>query len=197
MMRLGVAFALLLVLAGSLAAQTQYFPPRVFCRAGEAEPCNWYAPHLRAMGEPSLWELSKSQSVESYRFLWLRTFHHPVSARLDLRSDGSAELVVKVLSGQGGYKPGHLTQNRTLKISKDSVDYFLELLNKAQFWTAPTEQEADGVGCDGAQWIMEGVKTSQYHVVDRWSPKEGPYRKAALFLAINLGGLNPRYNDVY
>jgi hypothetical protein len=73
----------------------------------------------------------------------------------------------------------------------------LELLNKAQFWTAPTEQEADGVGCDGAQWIMEGVKTSQYHVVDRWSPKEGPYRKAALFLAINLGGLNPRYNDVY
>jgi hypothetical protein len=193
------AFVIVLVLlfGGSLRAQTQYFPPHVFCRAGETEHCErWYVPHLHAMGEPSLWELSKSQSAESYRFLWLRTFNRPVSARLTIAKDGSGNLSIKVLSGSGGYAPGHLTQDRSIKVAKDSVDYFLQLLAKAEFWSAPTEQE-NGVGCDGAQWIIEGAKAGQYHVVDRWSPEEGPYRKAALFLAINLGGLNPRYNDVY
>jgi len=149
------------------------------------------------MREPSLWDLSKSTSAESYRFLWLRTFHHPVSARLDVAGDGAGELVVKVLSGAGGYNPGHLIQNRRIKVSKESVDHFLELLNKADFWNVPTEPELGGVGCDGAQWIIEAAKGGRYHVVDRWSPEEGPYRMAGLFLAINLGGLNPRYNEVY
>lgn len=190
--------ALLVLVAAHVWAQTEYFPPLAFCEAGETKDCErWYVPHLRAMHEPSLWELSKKQSGETYRFLWLRTFHHPVSARLLVASDGSGELVVKVLSGQGGYKPGHLIHNRTIKVDKEAVDHLLELLGKADFWNAPTEQENGVVGCDGAQWIMEGAKGGQYHVVDRWSPEEGPYRKAGLFLAINLGGLNPRYSDVY
>jgi hypothetical protein len=191
-------FMLAVLLAGGLHAQTQYFPPRAFCRAGETEHCEkWYAPFLQAMAEPSLWELSKSQSIGSYRFFWLRSFNHPVSARLTIANDGSGKLLIKVLSGSG-YKPGHLIQNREIGVSKESVDHFLELLDKAKFWTSPTEEEENGtVGCDGAQWIMEGADGGQYHVVDRWSPDEGPYRKAALFLAIVLGGLNPRYNDVY
>jgi hypothetical protein len=191
--------ALLVLVACRVCAQTEYFPPQAFCRAGETKNCErWYEPHLRAMQEPSLWKRSKNQSSETYRFLWLRSFHHPVSARLDVASDGSAELVVKVLGGAGGYKPGHLIQNRKVKVDKEGVDHFLELLSKADFWSAPTELPPDGsVGTDGAQWIIEGTKTGQYHVVDRWSPENGPYRKAALFLAINLGGLNPRYNEVY
>ena len=191
--------ALLLFLAASSAAQMQYFPDRAFCGSDEPGTCErWYAKHLRAMREPSLWELSKDTSKQSYRFLWLRTFHHPVSARLEVAKDGNAELFVKVLSGQGGYNPGHAILNRRIKVSKDAVDHFLELLQKADFWNLSAEQqESNVVGVDGAQWIMEGVLGGGYHVVDRWSPDEGPYRKAALFLALNLGDLNPRYRDVY
>ena len=196
-MKLISILALVFLAASCLWGQTQYFPPHAFCEANETEHCErWYEPHLRAMSEPSLWELSKNQTVETYRFLWLRTFNRPVSARLQVASDGSAELVVKVLSGSGGYRPGHLIQNRRIKVEKESVDHFTELLNNAGFWNSSTEQE-DGAGCDGAQWIIEAVRGGKYHVVDRWSPKDGPYRDAALFLAINLGGLNPRYNDVY
>jgi hypothetical protein len=191
--------ALLLFFIVSSAAQTQFFPDRAFCESHETGTCErWYAKHLRAMREPSLWELSKDTSTQSYRFLWLRTFHHPVSARLEVAKDGSAQLFVKVLSGQGGYEPGHAILNRNIKVSNDAVDHFLELLQKADFWNLPTEQqETNVVGVDGAQWIMEGVLDGQYHVVDRWSPDDGPFRKAALFLAINLGDLNPRYQEVY
>ena len=191
--------ALMLFFALSSAAQTQYFPGRAFCESQETGTCErWYAKHLRAMREPSLWELSKDTSKQSYRFLWLRTFHHPVSARLEVAEDGTAHLFVKVLSGQGGYEPGHAILNRDIKVPKDAVDHFLDLLRKADFWNLPTEQqESNVVNLDGAQWIMEGVLGGRYHVVDRWSPDEGPFRKAALFLAINLGDLNPRYQEVY
>jgi hypothetical protein len=150
------------------------------------------------MREPSLWGLSKDASKQSYRFLWLRTFHHPVSARLEVAKDGAAQLFVKVLNGQGGYEPGHTVLNRNIKVPKEAVDHFLELLQEADFWNTPTEQpESNEIGADGAQWIIEGVTGGHYHVVDRWSPDDGPFRKAALFLALNLGDLNPRYNEVY
>lgn len=198
-MKAGFTCALVLFLIPNLTAQNQYFPDRAFCGPNEAGLCErWYAKHLRAMREPSLWELSKDTSKQSYRFLWLRTFHHPVSARLEVAKDGNAQLFVKVLSGQGGYDPGHAILNRNIKVPKDAVDHFLELLQKADFWNISTEQqEGDVVGVDGAQWIIEGARGGQYHVVDRWSPDDGPFRKAALFLALNLGELNPRYREVY
>jgi hypothetical protein len=198
-MKAGLTCALLLFLVASLRAQTHYFPDRAFCGRDEAGACEkWYAKHLRAMREPSLLELSKDTSRQSYRFLWLRTFHHPVSARLEVAKDGTAQLFVKVLSGQGGYDPGRVILNRNIKVSRDAVDHFLELLQKADFWNIPTEQEQrDVIGVDGAQWIIEAASGGQYHVVDRWSPEDGLLRKAALFLALNLGQLNPRYRDVY
>ncbi len=190
---------LVLSLVVSSAAQTKYFPDRAFCGPHETGTCDrWYAKHLRAMREPSLWKSSKDTSKQSYRFLWLRTFHHPVSARLEVAKDGTAQLFVKVLSGQGGYEPGHAILNRNSKVSKEAVDHFLELLQKADFWNLPTEEpETNVIGNDGAQWIIEGVTGGRYHVVDRWSPDEGSFRKAALFLALNLGELNPRYQEVY
>src|SRR4030081_3548113 len=103
-MKAGLICALTLFLVVNSTAQTHYFPDRAFCAPREAGLCErWYAKHLRAMREPSLWESSKDTSLESYRFLWLRSFHHPVSARLEVAKDGTAQLFVKVLSGQGGY----------------------------------------------------------------------------------------------
>jgi hypothetical protein len=198
-MKAAVTCSLLLILVAGLRAQTQYFPDRAFCGSHETGTCErWYAKHLRAMREPSLWGLSEDPSRQSYRFLWLRTFHHPVSARLEVAKDGTAQLLVKVLNGKGGYEPGHTILNRNIKVSKESVDHFLGLLKEADFWNIPTEQpESNEISADGAQWIIEGISDGHYHVVDQWSPDEGSFRKAALFLAFNLGGLNPRYNEVY
>jgi hypothetical protein len=63
----------------------------------------WYSSHLRALNEPSLLELAKKKEVESYRFLWLRSFHHPVAIRLEIKGDGSSVLITKISSGAGGY----------------------------------------------------------------------------------------------
>jgi hypothetical protein len=59
-------------------------------------------------------------------------------------------------------------------------------LEKADFWNMTPNELPRGL--DGANWIIEGAKKGKYHIVDRWSPEDGPFREAALYL-INLSKL--------
>ena len=69
----------------------------------------WFRKHLRAMQEPSLRELAeKDRTVTVYRFLWLPSFHNPISVRF-VKSDEGVVLYAVRLDGQGGYEqPGHI-----------------------------------------------------------------------------------------
>ena len=53
------------------------------------------------------------------------------------------------------------------------------------------------MGTDGSQWIIEGVKKGQYHVVDRWMPKDGMVRELGLLLALDFAKLNIPKNEIY
>jgi len=158
-----------------------------------------YAKYLEALHEPSLSELSKSQKTQTYRFLWLRSFHHPVSVRLDIKADGSSTLTTKVSSGQGGYEPGKLIQDSIRTIKKEQTDWFLGRIEEMKFWSLPTEgsQEENVIGVDGAEWILEGVEDSKYHLVDRWSPEKGAVRALGIIMLIDLARLKLLYQDVY
>jgi hypothetical protein len=145
--------------------------------------------HLEAMGEPSLWLAAQKADVHVYRFLWLRTFHHPVALRIDVAPDGTARLSAKVTTGAGGYEPGVLRTDKSVPLTRAQVKRFLDGLEKAKFWTLPTaEPEAVGkdgsirITLDGALWTIEGVTDGRYHVVDRHSPARGAFRDAALLL---------------
>lgn len=139
-------------------ANPQYFPKGILNDVAGADEfkAGWYGTPLRAMSEPSLFELSKDKRVIAYRFLWLRTFHHPVAIRLTIRPPGTGSLIVKVTTGAGGYEHGTVSQDQSLDISKAQAQRFLTLLAKAGFWSLRT-QGAVG-GNDGAEWILEGVQ---------------------------------------
>jgi len=146
------------------------------------------------MHEPSLSEGAKDPSLVAYRFLWLRSFHHPIAVRLTIRTDGTGTLIGKVTSGAGGYPAGVMTQNDSVEIPKAQVQHFQELLDKATFWTLPTEGPLGGN--DGAQWIMEGVHSGSYHIVDRWSPRMDDYASLCLDL-LHLSKIHVEPKDVY
>ena len=138
------------------------------------------------MGEPALSQLD-DQVAEVYRFLWLRTFHHPVALRLQ-NSGGLKTLVVRQLSGAGGYEPGGLVVDDVIEIEDQEWDTFERLLDNSNFWQLPETSEAVS-GFDGASWVLEAVRDGQYHVVDRWSPDEKDsskedlkFRDACLYL---------------
>lgn len=149
---------------------------------------------LRAAHEPSLLEMAKDKSVSIFRFVWLRTFHHPIIVRLVVDDNGTGRLTAVEMTGQGGFAPGALAKKQTLDVSKDDVAHLQSLIAAIAYWTMPTQ--AGPGGNDGAQWILEGVQRGQYHVVVRWSPKIGPYREVCMYM-LNLSRIDVSPKQIY
>ena len=194
-MRFLSAFGMFLGLAMTLTAQTKFFPPGALSERKDLNQfvSDWYSKQLQGLEEPSLWELSKTQGSQSYRFLWLRTFHHPVAIRVDINADGTSRLTTKMTSGAGGYGPGKLIRNDVKTLTKERTDWFLQVIEQNSFWKLPTRDETR-MGFDGAQWIVEGVKDGNYHIVDRWSPERGEIRAIGLAMIKKLAKL---HEEVY
>ena len=168
--------------------KSDYFPKNLF--GNEFSPkdsqAGWYMNQLKAMGEKSLLAAS-NDGRQIYRFLWLRSFHHPIFIRIEHRSQYEFELFTKELDGAGGYEPGKSLRTGNFNISEEHWFEFLTLLENANYWKMSSANE--DLGDDGAEWILEGVKDNHYHIVDRWSPRNGEYREACIYL-LKLSGVD-------
>ena len=166
-------------------AQTEYFSAVALSENawGRHFLNGWYSRQLKAMSELPLAALANED--ESYRFLWLRTFHHPIMVHV-WRTDTRHFMVVKRLNGRGGYDPGTFDLYWSRSLSDDEWDAFMMHLEHSQYWLMPTEDDGPPAN-DGAQWIMEGYREGRYHVVDRQSPDTGAYADACLYLLRQSG----------
>ncbi len=190
-------YVVLLLLAGPMNAQVKYFPAGAFGDPkGSQEWIGLYSKYLKSMREPSLFDHSQAGPSQSYRFLWLRSFHKPVSVRLDIRNDGAAVLTVKVGKTPGVSAVGEAIQKTTRTLSKREADSFLDQIGSQGFWKLPPQEEPVS-GPDGARWILEGVRDGQYHVVHRWAPKNGTVRTLCLYLAVELGQMKLANDEIY
>jgi hypothetical protein len=177
--------------------QVTYFPTGALAsdKRSDQFKAKWYSGQLNALEEPSLWESSKTEKNESYRFLWLRTFHNPVAIRIEISADGTSRLSKKVSTGAGGYAPGKLIQNETMVLSEEQTDWFLGKIGENTFWKLPSIQET--MGLDGSQWVIEGIKNGSYHLVDRWSPKDGEVRAIGMAMMKKLAKLEQPAKETY
>jgi hypothetical protein len=167
---------------------------------GIKESCKWYpsdSPIAATMKEPYLCD---RQCGEAYRFIYMRTFHEPITIRLEIKPDGSGILTAKMTDGKSGYEFGKLIENKTIQVEKSQVDKFLYLLKEeAGFWDMPTEGGATGF--DGANWTIEGVDGGRYHRVERWSPDMSDWSprliifEEAAVMMFELSGL--KVNEIY
>jgi hypothetical protein len=151
----------------------------------------WYAKALRRMGEPSLARAPIAARV--YRFTILPTWGHPVSVRMT-----AGEVIeAKRLDGFGGYEPGRLAEQVSLKLSAEQMNQFRSLFGKLAFWQMPFD--VPDRGFDGSEWILEAVELGKYHVVARWSPSLQTDRRglrAFVDLCEWLFRVSPLSNDV-
>ena len=165
-----------------------YFPKDEFAGAWENRDAfinDWYGKHLKAMGEKSLLDIS-DKNTEVYRFLWLRTFNHPVFVRVEYRQN-EIKLFTKELDGAGGYKLGKVLRSNKIVLREKEFCEFLSLLEKANYWNLQTSYDLRGE--DGAEWILEAVKNNRYHIIQRWSPDKGEFREACIYL-LKLSGVD-------
>jgi hypothetical protein len=167
-----------------------YFPPGSLDSNGtwrDSFHSDWYSKHLKAMDEPSLSDANGAPEF-AYRFLWLRSFHHPISVRIQ-RSGASTILHAIELDGQGGYSPGRPARQVNRELSQSELDAVMDRLNKMRFWQMETRDDSLP-GEDGAEWILEGSQGGKYHVVNRWSPGTGYVYDLGLHF-LRLSGLLP------
>jgi len=180
-----------------LSAQENYFPKGALSRFEQVDRgrARWYSAQLKALDEPSLLETAKDQRLQAYRFVWLRSFDNPVAVRLDVRSDGTGRLTVKIADGAGGSEPGRLIHNTSVQITREQTEGFVNRVNNVGFWDLPSY--VDESGNDGSRWIIEGVKDGKYHLADRWTPEKGPIHDLGATLAFTLAGLKIPKDKLY
>lgn len=149
---------------------------------------NWYSTQLVALKERPLC-CDVAAAPLTVRFTWLRSFHHPVMIRLDKSKSGRWIITTKISSGRGGYDPGHLTTEATVPIADNDAAWIAGRVKLgSDFWGLTTEESPAGpdgtveVTLDGAQWIVEELDGTNYHVVDRVSPDDGLLRDIATHL---------------
>jgi hypothetical protein len=128
----------------------------------------WYSSHLLAMNEPKLSNESQATNENIIRFLWLRTFHEPVSIRLNSNETGY-RMVAKSLTGKGGCEPGTMAELNVIDLNNSQILTLEAILSECKFYEEDTTDKS--MGKDGSQWIVELQMNGKYHVVDRWSPE--------------------------
>ena len=123
---------------------------------------------------------------ESYRLIWIPTFHSTVSVRI-WRSGEKQFLVTKQLDGRGGgYGMGRLAFQDLRSLSDDEWNEFMRLLRQSGYWDLPTQDELLPPE-DGAAWVIEGVRNGKLHLVNRRTPSS-EFREASVYL-VKLSGL--------
>ena len=182
-------------------AQT-YFPSGALGKTPQSSEAvaGRYSQFLKAMREPSLYELAQQNSGdEAYRFLWLREFDRPVIIRFVVKPNGTGWFYRRVESGTGISAPGR-TIDRGMSWSwKSRTASFLNTIETTGFWNLPSfsEDNANSLASCRAHWVLEGVRNGQYHVVDRCSPDEADPVRVVAVRAMKLGSLRPRNRHVY
>jgi hypothetical protein len=145
-----------------------YFP-----KGSGNETAEWWDPSntrlLAKMKEPSLFDQGDKRPELEVRFLWLRSFHDPISVRVWTTPEGSFIRTARIKKNQEEPSlPGTLVET-TRVLDAAETKSFTEALTKAPL-AAPmneTEKTLPG-GLDGAEWIFESYMEKKYQMLNFW-----------------------------
>lgn len=129
---------------------------------------------------------------EAYSLAWISSFHGPVLVQV-WRSGDRAFMVAKGLDSKGWSKFGNVDRANSRPLTNFEWRDFTDLLNRASYWNLPsTVNEINPQ--DGAVWLVDGLRTKQYHWVRRRVPRD-QYAEICKHL-IRLSGLETDH-DLY
>ena len=116
---------------------------------------------------------AKAQAIpETYRFSYFPTIENPWTIRFTVTAENAGELIVKRLSGKGGYDPGKLIFERKSTITGDAFKNLLSMLripDVARPYGELTEIQVEILsGLDGTKWYLETRRGQDYRCADVW-----------------------------
>jgi hypothetical protein len=107
---------------------------------------------------------------EAYSLTWIPSFHAPVIVRV-WRAGDHAFMVAKALDSKGWSRFGNVRESNARRLTKFEWRDLTDLLNRSSYWKLP-ETIAEIVPEDGAVWLVDGLRSKEYHWARRRAPKE-------------------------
>jgi len=124
---------------------------------------------LKALKEPGLYTIPVSSGTTVYRFTWLRSFHHPISIRLE-QTGNEYILYWKEGKGLGGYAPKGLKLSGRKRLKPAQGKKCVQLINSMQLDSLPNNHEA--LMFDGASWLLERKTADGYKAFQTDEPNQ-------------------------
>lgn len=123
---------------------------------------------------------------EAYSLSWIPSFHPPVLVRV-WRSGDQAFLVAKSLDSKGwSGRFGTVEESHIRPLTSFEWREFTDLLKRHSYWEL-SSTTTELLPQDGAVWFIDGLRSKQYHWVDRRTPDKA-YAEICKHL-IRLSGL--------
>lgn len=164
-----LSILIFLAMAAGASAEPRYTPEHIWSENWEIDfHENWFGGQLSAMGEPSLWQLSKhDRNARVYRVLRLPSFSPALAARLVVQSDGSGTAEITELDGAGGFEPGKPMRRLSRDLAPSQVRDLDALFDRSGFWTGRIETGRFGGCTDGTQFVLEALSLGSYKLISR------------------------------
>lgn len=143
---------------------------------------------------------------ETYRLVWIRSFHPVVAIQIDRSGD---HYTLDVTTPHETRLSGKPLQRIHRELTKGDLSRITAGLQTIDFWKLPPNDQESGnfveegkedqvlvrtSGKDGANWIIEG-RGNRYHVIDRWSDADDVIAVGRIF--IELAQLVIPEEDIY
>ena len=141
----------------------------------------WYSRSLRLLAEPSL--SCGEPAGETYRFMTTNDSTEAVRITHDGVGGGTlfgAETGDPMDTVDGTGSPGKVKRRTQFRITPQQWEQVEEIVKGSNFWKLPTS--GGDRGADGEDWVIEGRRRSDYHVVKRWSPRDGAITRWLLLM---------------
>jgi hypothetical protein len=154
---------------------------------------NVIAQSLREIDDPQLFSAFRELPLyampdcvdEAYSLTWIPAFHEPVLVRV-WRSGDRAFIVAKRLDTRGWSLRGKVNEENSRGLTRFEWRDFTDLLNRKSYWELPSTVN-ETIPHDGAVWLIDGLRSKQFHWVTRRVPNED-YAEICKHL-IRLSGL--------
>jgi len=149
----------------------------------------YFSAQLAALGEDSI----KDNEGHTYRFSCFRSFHFPFAIRVDANASGGGLLTFAMCDAPLYPSGSDMNVAWTLDISEEQMSTLSQSIEQNGFWDMPVSIREYGL--DGSNWIVECVRDGQYHVVERWTPREGEiFDIGSLFTSLSGERIHPLYS---
>lgn len=196
-----------------LIKNADFRTPLIFDNPTEDEVVR-YQPILTSFQEPPFFSTNaQSKQVESYRFLWMRSFDPCILIHLEILDDSNAIVTFKELKENTDHSKFKLTVNKTenlnkimskevkqfdVSVVKDMISCIRQVAED-EFWNQPFRIDDDTIVLDGSECIIEGYRSSEQHLVYRWSPIQNDKDPVGHFIKVLIRASGKRfyYDEVY